>query len=250
MSDPALIADLIRAGVAPELVARVAAAIADARAEGAIAKARTEARLSNDRERKARQRASMSRDKANDVSRDITGSHGTDRDKPGQKSSRARAFTLGEEVDITPLGRKRPTLPKGSGDDGAQARARVGGSRLPTEWVPSNALCDFGRGLGFDGKGFDEAVAEFRDYWRGVPGQRGRKLDWDATFRNRLRATVGKKRGNGNGNGKRGSISDVAPGFIERIDKLYAERASRSSDSGAESGPTVRLLPPQRREWP
>jgi hypothetical protein len=48
--------------------------------------------------------------------------------------------------------------------------------------------------------------------------------------------------------GKRGSISDAAPSFIERIDKLYAERGSRSSDSGAEGGKAVRLLPPQRRE--
>lgn len=32
-----------------------------------------------------------------------------------------------------------------------------------------------------------ETFAEFGDYWRGVPGQRGRKLDWFATWRNRVR---------------------------------------------------------------
>jgi hypothetical protein len=33
----------------------------------------------------------------------------------------------------------------------------------------------------------DELFAEFKDYWSGVPGQRGRKIDWAATWRNRVR---------------------------------------------------------------
>jgi hypothetical protein len=33
----------------------------------------------------------------------------------------------------------------------------------------------------------DLIIDEFRDYWIGVPGSRGCKLDWDATFRNRIR---------------------------------------------------------------
>ncbi len=33
----------------------------------------------------------------------------------------------------------------------------------------------------------DSQLGAFVDYWRGVPGSRGLKLDWDATFRNWLR---------------------------------------------------------------
>lgn len=33
----------------------------------------------------------------------------------------------------------------------------------------------------------DTATEEFVDYWRGVSGQRGTKLDWAATWRNRMR---------------------------------------------------------------
>ena len=33
----------------------------------------------------------------------------------------------------------------------------------------------------------NELFAEFRDYWIAIPGQRGRKLDWAATWRNRVR---------------------------------------------------------------
>lgn len=37
------------------------------------------------------------------------------------------------------------------------------------------------------GVDLDAATEEFVDYWRGVSGQRGTKLDWTATWRNRMR---------------------------------------------------------------
>jgi len=58
------------------------------------------------------------------------------------------------------------------------------GHRLPEDWAPSRADCAFAAELGLDA---DEVAAEFRDYWNGVPGARGRKLDWSATFRNSVR---------------------------------------------------------------
>lgn len=33
----------------------------------------------------------------------------------------------------------------------------------------------------------EHATAEFVDYWRGIPGAKGTKLDWPATWRNRIR---------------------------------------------------------------
>lgn len=39
-----------------------------------------------------------------------------------------------------------------------------------------------------------KALAEFCDYWRAIPGARGRKTDWPATFRNRLRELQGRAR--------------------------------------------------------
>lgn len=41
----------------------------------------------------------------------------------------------------------------------------------------------------------DAETRAFVDYWRGVPGARGRKLDWPATWRNRLRDMAGRQRG-------------------------------------------------------
>ena len=50
------------------------------------------------------------------------------------------------------------------------------GSRLPDDWHPRAED-------GID----NQELAKFRDYWKAVPGQKGIKLDWDATWRNWLR---------------------------------------------------------------
>jgi hypothetical protein len=46
------------------------------------------------------------------------------------------------------------------------------GFRLPSDWMPQDH--------------FEETyeLEKFRDYWASVPGQKGCKLDWDATWRN------------------------------------------------------------------
>ena len=42
----------------------------------------------------------------------------------------------------------------------------------------------------------ERTFAKFCDYWRGIGGQRGRKLDWDATWRNWCRTEADRSRGN------------------------------------------------------
>jgi hypothetical protein len=42
---------------------------------------------------------------------------------------------------------------------------------------------------------FDNHWAEFLDYWRGIPGQRGVKADWPATWRNRVRDLLKRQAG-------------------------------------------------------
>ncbi len=58
-----------------------------------------------------------------------------------------------------------------------------------------------------------ELFDEFKDYWIGVPGQRGRKIDWFATWRNRVRD---KKRANTYNNPK--SKTDLA---LEEYERRY-----------------------------
>jgi uncharacterized protein YdaU (DUF1376 family) len=64
---------------------------------------------------------------------------------------------------------------------------RSRGSRLPSDWQPSEILKAWACKERPD---LDLAVVipKFRDYWSAVPGSKGVKLDWEATFRNFIRS--------------------------------------------------------------
>jgi DNA-binding transcriptional ArsR family regulator len=64
------------------------------------------------------------------------------------------------------------------------------GTRLDAAWTPGPDDAGFAASLGLDP---DAAAAEFRDYWLAVPGAKGRKLDWPATFRNSCRMQAAKR---------------------------------------------------------
>ena len=64
--------------------------------------------------------------------------------------------------------------------------------------------------------------AEFVDYWVAVPGQRGVKLDWLATWRNDVRRKL--ERGPRNGRAKQQSLSDLAGDLAEQARSLERTR--------------------------
>lgn len=61
--------------------------------------------------------------------------------------------------------------------------ARKRGTRLPDDWTPSDDLKRWTLETcpGLNGAA---TAAKFRDYWHGVAGAKGVKLDWDGTWRN------------------------------------------------------------------
>jgi len=69
-----------------------------------------------------------------------------------------------------------------SGSSKAEARA----SRLPNNWEATDEQLSFCRKERPDLDAFVVA-SRFRDYWVAVAGAKGRKLDWDATWRNWVR---------------------------------------------------------------
>lgn len=137
-----------------------------------------------DRERKKRKRDAMSGRTTTSVppdSDEIPPDAGPDKptNPPDVQSENA---LKGREVEGK--GEPPPTAPPHH-SNGADVDARgARGTRLPEDWRPCAELRDFARQLGLDP---DEAAAEFLDFWRSVPGSKGRKLDWDGTFRNRCR---------------------------------------------------------------
>ncbi|MFT9221929.1 hypothetical protein [Gluconobacter oxydans] len=63
-------------------------------------------------------------------------------------------------------------------------------SRLPADWQPTPEQIQFAR----DNQVDPARTAEvFRDYWLGVPGAKGCKADWDATWRNWVRREDGMR---------------------------------------------------------
>lgn len=64
--------------------------------------------------------------------------------------------------------------------------------------------------------GVDKAWAEFKDYWIAIPGQRGTKLDWSATWRNRVRQIAGKSPANGR-KSNQPSFSEIEQTLREQI---------------------------------
>jgi uncharacterized protein YdaU (DUF1376 family) len=66
-----------------------------------------------------------------------------------------------------------------------QQRSR--GSRLPPEWKPSEILEAWATKERPD-LDIPQTVAKFKDHWTAAPGSKGVKSDWEATFRNWVRA--------------------------------------------------------------
>jgi len=70
---------------------------------------------------------------------------------------------------------------KGRNTDTSVSGASRSGTRLPDDWEPSADERAFAEQLGLNAT---TVAASFRDYWRGIPGAKGRKADWPGTWRN------------------------------------------------------------------
>lgn len=103
-------------------------------------------------------------------------------------------------VTVTPEPSRAPSEPPG---EPSSARGRAAtkehvhvasseprGTRLAADWRPDAAERHYARERGLDP---DRIAEEFRNYWCAVPGARGRKLDWPATFRNRCLQRAGRE---------------------------------------------------------
>jgi len=143
------------------------------------------------------------------------------REKAGKKgsanrwqklNSRARDSTATTTTTVAPPINDPP--PIGAADERRRPR------RLPADWKPDPADCEFAGQLGLDP---EEVAAEFRDYWSALPsGRRATRLDWHATFRNACRLYASRYRG-GNGVGRTGKHRQAGASFTAAIRRAFAE---------------------------
>src|SRR5262245_2048221 len=75
--------------------------------------------------------------------------------------------------------------PNGQGNGHSKPRKLA--TRFPEDWHPTSDLLDMAIKEGLSRDEIRREFNKFADYWRGVSGAKGTKLDWNATWRNWMR---------------------------------------------------------------
>jgi uncharacterized protein YdaU (DUF1376 family) len=88
------------------------------------------------------------------------------------------------EVIVTVIEDKKEPL-QGSKENKKSPQKK--GVPIPDDWLPSENLIQFAIDEIGDLKDVQRETDKFIDYWVAIPGARGRKKDWNATFRNWIR---------------------------------------------------------------
>jgi hypothetical protein len=112
------------------------------------------------------------------------------------------------------------------------------GQRLDDNWQPCERSLEICLAMGYSREFLTgEALDSFRDYWLGIPGQKGRKLDWERTFCNRMREHPNRVRLTGKtvatSNGHRGPITAFSrPSVGDKI-AAFEQSAAKNAEKAA-----------------
>lgn len=164
-----LIARLIEAGAPADVIEEVALLVAEKRS--------LDARRENDRQRKQAER---------DRKKDQPGCHVTSQDVTGQvepKPEQKNPPQTPHKKHIPPVTPKGVTAPQGTDD-------RKRGKRIDPNWQPPpiGDLPPKARSLAEQWKGdaYATEAEAFLNFWLSETGVKSRKLDWSATWANRV----------------------------------------------------------------
>lgn len=173
MSLTATIEALVEAGATPEMLLAVVRRHEQER----------DRELAERREKEA-QRKRDARAAASAMSADVRGRDRTSAvSSPHVHERSARVVTPFSSSLRSEEGKEPPPNPNGLGAPKGAETAR--GSRIPENWSP---VPDYEpEAYGLSQAQHDAELTKFLDYWRSVPGAKGRKSDWPATWRNWMR---------------------------------------------------------------
>jgi hypothetical protein len=102
-----------------------------------------------------------------------------------QSEQQSMSQTSGASVTES-KGELRDRDSKGNKNSSLRSEAR-NGTRLPADWKPGHGLLAWAVNDLPAGLDLEAETEKFRDYWTAQPGAKGRKTDWDATWRNWMR---------------------------------------------------------------
>lgn len=100
------------------------------------------------------------------------------------------------------------------------------GTRLPDNFEPDESCHLLAEALLLTNLESQDALDNFLDYWRAVPGAKGLKLDWQMTFKNQLRH-VAKQKVKSNGKTTRADAFAI----LDTVTDEAIRREGRGADS-------------------
>lgn len=119
----------------------------------------------------------------------------------GGRAKRKESEALSEPLSDDGAKRNPSHKPLAINHKEAESKA-ARASRLPADWKPSTDAMTWTATQQISWETCQRELDAFRDYWKAMPGARGTKLDWDATFRNWIR------KASANGNHAKASAAD------------------------------------------
>lgn len=120
------------------------------------------------------------------------------------------------------------------------------GTRIDENFEPDASCHALAEKLLLSPQEAQDGLSNFIDYWRAVPGAKGLKLDWQATFRNQLRHIAKTRKHHGTATFKTNSISE---GF-SIINASIAEAERREIEIGRDERPENVASFPRLRKIP
>jgi hypothetical protein len=112
------------------------------------------------------------------------------------------------------------------------------GTRLPEGWQPSELLRAWAS-KEHPGVDVPRALDEFRDYWEALPGSRACKLDWEKTFKNRIRDLSTHMKGSSNGTRRESASERVARINADAEDREYSGEWTLITPVGTDHAPAL-----------
>jgi hypothetical protein len=217
MNDPNLIADLIRAGVDPDLISRVSVALIDAtiRRQSAdiLLDPATAKRRAYDRERQRLKRKSA--------------------DNP---PTSAESADIRQHTPLSIVSKK---------DNNKKERER--GSRISADWKPSQDDWNFATGKNLQASQIEIEIEKFRNYWMAKAGNAATKLDWPATWRNWIlnanrRTPTNDFNGHAPRPGSREDRQEKTANAIAKLTQFINSTADDSKRGGDPSAPSFGFI--------
>lgn len=186
------------------------------------------------RARKARERARKSeQSETENVTRDMGCDIGRDkvRDTRNKEKGERRKETINTSLLVSPHAEgvtetaaelvtvSADAAPATASANPASKSSKARGTRLPDGWVPDDALIAWTK-VNAPAAANSLEVDRFRDYWTAQPGAKGRKTDWDATWRNWARRCQEQHTQPHRGQAPRSTTSDRVNGWLALADSL------------------------------